>query len=47
MQESDADWTILCARWFAQNFSESFLLAKDFADSVRDTATIGVWGTQR
>jgi uncharacterized protein YbjT (DUF2867 family) len=26
VQESGADWTILRASWFAQNFSESFLL---------------------
>ena len=26
LQESDAEWTILCCSWFMQNFSEGFML---------------------
>ena len=34
LQKSDADWTIVRASWFAQNFSESFLLDSLLAGEV-------------
>lgn len=34
LQETDADWTIVRASWFAQNFSESFLLDAVLAGEV-------------
>ena len=34
LQESGADWTIVRASWFAQNFSESFLLDAVLAGEV-------------
>ncbi len=34
LQDSDADWTIVRASWFAQNFSESFLLDAILAGEV-------------
>jgi len=36
LKASGADWTILRCSWFAQNFSESFLL-------VKETAATGIW----
>ena len=34
LQDTDADWTIVRASWFAQNFSESFLLDAVLAGEV-------------
>ena len=34
LQDTDADWTIVRASWFAQNFSESFLLGAVHAGEV-------------
>lgn len=34
LQDTDADWTIVRASWFAQNFSESFLLDAILAGEV-------------
>lgn len=34
LQASGADWTILCCSWFAQNFSESFMLESILAGEV-------------
>jgi uncharacterized protein YbjT (DUF2867 family) len=42
LQDSGADWTILRASWFAQNFSESFLLDGVRAGEILLPATSGI-----